>query len=280
MGRRVAAAAFLAIAALLLAAGAAESAQSAVVSIGSGSVSPGGDMTVALEARNVSGLGAVSADIIYDPNVIDAVSCSRDPGGVFDLGICNESFASDKVRFTGISAEGVSGQVRLAEVRFRAVGRSGDVSTLDVRLSTLAGTDGQALPAVAQDGSIAIGGTGTRYPQAQPQPTETSAGGGQETPPQQGTMPAPTGTGEAGQEPMQGETSMTTPTATDATAVGASATSKTSTPTIPGEQASGGSTRPGAGDDGVDWWIWLAASLGGVALVAAAAVIWRRTPQR
>ena len=267
MGRRVAAATFLAIAALLLVTGATESAQSAVVSIGSGNVSPGGDMTVALEARNVSGLGAVSADIIYDPNVIDAVACSGDPGGVFDLGICNESFTSDAVRFTGISVEGVSGQVRLAEVRFRAVGRSGDVSTLDVRLSTLAGTDGQALPAVAQDGSIAIGGTGTRYPQ--PQATETTSAGG-----------APMGTGEAGQEPMQGETSMTTPTATDATAVGASATSQTSTPTIPDKQASGGSTLPGAGDGGVDWWIWLAASLGGVALVAAAAVIWRRTPRQ
>lgn len=136
------------------------------VTIGSDSVLPGESATVALEALGVSQeLGAATVDVTYDPAVVSITACTDDPGGVFDLSICNAAFAPDVIRFVGISARGVSGDLALADLTFQAIGSAGEVSPLDAMVQTFADIGGFDIPNTDQDGSIDIlAGTPTPTP--------------------------------------------------------------------------------------------------------------------
>lgn len=127
------------------------------VTIGSDSVLPGESTTVSLQALGLSqSLGAATVDVIYNPAVVSITDCSADPSAVFDLVSCNPTFGPDTIRFVGISASGVSGDVSLAELTFRAIGSPGEESALNVTVQTFADTDGLDIPVTGQDGSIGI----------------------------------------------------------------------------------------------------------------------------
>lgn len=132
---------------------------STTLSIGSGDVTPGGSITVPLVASlGRETLGAVTVEIEYDPAVVDATGCSRDPGGVLDLAMCNANMAAGKVGLTAVSTAGVSGDVVLAKVTFRAVGSVGESSELKLTAGTFADPAGQPLGTTVEDGQITIRG--------------------------------------------------------------------------------------------------------------------------
>ena len=154
----------------------------ATVTIGSGTVLPGEQLTVPLEALAVpdGGLAAATVDILYDPSVVGVVRCDDDPNDVFDVSPCNPHFAFNTVRLAVISMGGVSGDLLLANITFRAVGSPGQVSPLDVVVVTFADTEGADIPFSDRDGSIAIrtpapAPTGAPTPTAAPTPTPRPA---------------------------------------------------------------------------------------------------------
>lgn len=127
------------------------------VTIDSASVPPTQSVTLALDALGVTqDLGAATVDVGFDPAIVNVTGCTGDPAGVFDLASCNSAFAPDTVRFVGISASGVSGDLALAEVTFQAVGSVADVSPLNVTIQTLADINGFDISVIDKDGSIDI----------------------------------------------------------------------------------------------------------------------------
>ncbi len=272
-------AAFTLAAGLLLSGSVKGSAPDAAVSIGSGSVNPGGTITVALDTRNVSGLGAITIDVIYDPAVIDAVACNGDPAKTFDLGSCNEGFGPGRVRFTGISSQGLSGGIRLADITFQAIGELGEASNLDAHPVTFADINGQTIPVTDEDGSITISGAASPAPG--PDSFDTTGDGAGQTSDPTGQIPAREGAvpqtspatdrDEAGPAPPPQETSTPGPE------VRGEAAEQTPTPPEPAPRMSSGAAE--SDDDGIPWWVWLAASLGGAAVLltvgVSAAIRWR-----
>jgi hypothetical protein len=143
----------------------------ATVRVDSASVSAGGSVTVGLDALSVPtpGVAAVTIDVQYNNTVVDATACTQSSGGL----VCNVNYAPDKVLVTGASAYGVTGNITLAEITFRAIGQPGQCSALDVQIVTFADPNGEPISVSAQDGQICISGptTPTPQPTASPEPT-------------------------------------------------------------------------------------------------------------
>lgn len=132
---------------------AAASAGGVAVTMQSGEVAPGGSVSLALNVHaDAPGIGAYTVDITFDPAVVHAESCDSDPG------LCNKAAAPGRVRLAGISLEGLSGDVKMADIVFRAAGAPGGHSSLDVHLVQLAGPAGQDLRGQAQvtNGGVTI----------------------------------------------------------------------------------------------------------------------------
>lgn len=91
------------------------SAASGTVSIDSITVAPGEQGSADVEALGVTspGLGAWEIDVVYNPAVVTAVSCTPQAGSV-----CNPNFASNTVRITGASASGLVGDTTLSSITF------------------------------------------------------------------------------------------------------------------------------------------------------------------
>lgn len=128
------------------------SAQETSIKIGSTTVVVGTESAVELETQGVGapGLAAWSIDIIYDPAIVDAVSCEA-----LNDGICNPDFADDTVRATGASATGVEGDFPLALITFRCL-NTGTTSLIvdpaDFADATLG--DPQQIDVSTKDGSV------------------------------------------------------------------------------------------------------------------------------
>jgi hypothetical protein len=130
------------------------------VRVGSGTGNVSEDVIVPLEAFRVteSPVGAITVDVEFDPAVLDATACQKDPNRVFDSALCNPDFDRDGVnpdraRFAGISAGGVSGDLLLANLRFHCVGAG--ISSLNVVVVTLTDPNGVPITLFSiQDGEI------------------------------------------------------------------------------------------------------------------------------
>jgi hypothetical protein len=129
----------------------------AVLSIGSAELEAGASATMPMQT-SLSGylLGAVTVDVQYDPAVVDAVACTDDPDGLFDLHGCNPNYGPDTVRFYAVSTHGVTGNLTLAEITFVAVGQPGDVSPLDLTPEEFNDPSGQPIPVTVENGQIRI----------------------------------------------------------------------------------------------------------------------------
>jgi hypothetical protein len=134
----------------------------------SANVSADGSVTVRLRALDIlaPGVGATTIDIQYDDAVVDATACT--PGGTY---LCNRDYAADKVRMTGASALGASGNIALADITFKAVGQPGDCSPLDVQVVTFADPNGDDITPTVQDGQVCIPAAPTPSPTTSPEPT-------------------------------------------------------------------------------------------------------------
>ncbi len=92
------------------------SAVNTLLSMDSITMSPGGGITLDVNAEGIPspGLGAWSIGIVYDPSVLTALSCTE---GVASS-LCNVSFSANRVQITGASAEGHLPDAVLASITF------------------------------------------------------------------------------------------------------------------------------------------------------------------
>jgi len=128
-----------------------------ILSIGSALIQEGESASVSLSAvlaDNV--LGAVTVEIDYDAEVVVATACTADPGGAFDMALCNVDDGPSTVTLTALSTVGVSGSPVLAEITFHAVGTAGQVSPLLLTPTTFVDPDGNAIAVLVEDGTITI----------------------------------------------------------------------------------------------------------------------------
>lgn len=130
------------------------SAQDEMVRAGELTISPGNQGTVSLEALNIDspGLGAWQVDVIFDPAVVSAVSCSSPQTFSF----CNASFGADRVRSLGATSTGLLGDTTLASITF-SCDQTGAATNLMVVIRTLVdATAGapQPIPAQVVHGSV------------------------------------------------------------------------------------------------------------------------------
>jgi hypothetical protein len=145
------------------------------VSIGSGAVEPGGEVSVELESLNVGepGLGAWSIDITYDPDVVTPVECDTEHGAV-----CNTEFDDDTIRTAGATAVGIEGDTLLATITFECGDEEGEspltISLPDFADATIGGP--QQIDADIVDGTITCGDAPTPPPSLAPTGTGGSAG--------------------------------------------------------------------------------------------------------
>ncbi len=143
-----------AIAALILAGTAF--AQDGGVEISDGSADDGdsGDVTLSVTDVDDPGLGAWTIDISYDSDLLTAIDCGAEQGGV-----CNENFSDDSVRITGASAGGLEGDTDLGSITFECDGEG--ESDLTLSLSVFADAtigDPQDLDPSVSDGTFTCGG--------------------------------------------------------------------------------------------------------------------------
>ena len=118
----------------MLLAGTAAAAAHGTVDVEDGSAAPGEEGTVEVAALGVGGegLGAWTIDISYDTDVITAVACTAEQGGV-----CNAEFGDGVVRVTGASAGGLDGDTVLGSITFECGDAEGS-SDLTISINVFA----------------------------------------------------------------------------------------------------------------------------------------------
>ena len=118
-------------------------------------VCAGETATSSIMIKNVSspGVSAVTINLTYDPSVlnISAVGNSSFDATVFNI---NNSFVKIVAFQTGES--GIVGDVCVADIKFKAVGKAGDFSTLNISVITLKDNNGASIPYSVRNGSAII----------------------------------------------------------------------------------------------------------------------------
>jgi len=118
-------------------------------------VCAGETATSSIMIKNVSspGVSAVTINLTYDPSVlnISAVGNSSFDAAVFNI---NNSFVKIVAFQTGES--GIVGDVCVADIKFKAVGKAGDFSTLNIDVITLKDNNGASIPYSVRNGSAII----------------------------------------------------------------------------------------------------------------------------
>jgi len=124
--------------------------------IGTNTVSAGDEVVIMLEGFNLEGLGTATIGVDYDPTVLEAVSCNKDPNDFFDLVQCNINYSPESIRFNVTALTGVSGDVTIAAITFRAIGRNSDQSEIGLIAPTFANTQGVIVPVNLIPGQVII----------------------------------------------------------------------------------------------------------------------------
>ena len=136
---------------------AASGSDTAAVRIGSDPGVPlGGSTTVRLEVLDAptSGVGAITADIVYDPEVISPSAWAA--GSDWDSVLCNLQLTPNSVRCTAVNVTGAPANSLVTSITFEAVGGSGQCSALEAHVVTLADPNGNPIAAAGQSGQICI----------------------------------------------------------------------------------------------------------------------------
>gem|GEM_PF-3022554 len=124
------------------------------IKITSGQVSTNGEVSISVEGNIIGAvLGNVDIDILFDPTVISVVSCEL--GNGID-GQCATTAFPDKVGLSMSITDGESGQIKLADIVFRANSTSGSLSTLEIDIIEVLDVDGRAIDVSKIDGEICI----------------------------------------------------------------------------------------------------------------------------
>jgi len=126
------------------------------VRIGSGRGEQGSEVTVPLEALGLTqALGAITIDIVYDDS-LEPTAWNK-TGSPLDMVTCKLDYALHTIRCSGISAEGVFGDIVVSNITFHLVGAAGECDPLGVQIVTFADPDGNPIPATDENGEICIG---------------------------------------------------------------------------------------------------------------------------
>ena len=163
---------------------ASTSAGSAVVAAASGTIGPErAPITLPVQVANVQRLGAMTAQVGYDPTRLRVAGCQRDPA--FDVGLCNIAVdrngdgVADAVRFNLVSIEGVSAgptPIPLVQITWAITGTAAGGGVVALHVETLTFTDaaGAPLPVTPTDGQITIAAAPTSTPTATATATPTA----------------------------------------------------------------------------------------------------------
>ena len=128
----------------------------ATIMVGTSTIGSQDEVVIMLEGFALDGLGTATIEVIYDPAVLEVVDCTKDPTRQFDLVQCNPTFAADTIRFNVTSLTGVSGDVRVAEITFNAIGFNGDESIIGLGAPTYANSQGIPSPVTLMEGRVII----------------------------------------------------------------------------------------------------------------------------
>ena len=120
-------------------------------------MAPNGNVTIKVEALNVSspGLAAANISLFYDHSVIQPTSCTLDSAFT---GTCNTNI-NGEVQFNLLSTSGKQGDFDLVEMVFEAVGQADESRVLDINPSVFIHPNGSTISVTDQDGSVTIGQT-------------------------------------------------------------------------------------------------------------------------
>jgi hypothetical protein len=142
-------------------------ATNATIGIGSGTVAPGGSITVDLVVSPTSGkVGALGVQIDYNPAVLTATAATP--------ATCNFAFDADTVFCSTLDLAGLSGIE--GTISFQAIGADGTSSVLNVIVITCGDEQGNPIPCADQDGVInVLAATPTPTPIPTPSPTPALA---------------------------------------------------------------------------------------------------------
>jgi len=127
-----------------------------VIMVSTHTVAPDDEVTVSLNGFALAGLATATIEVVYDPAILEVVQCLPDPTRMFDLVQCNAAFSADRVRFNVTALTGVSGDVLVADVVFRAIGVNGDRSDVQLNLATVADAQGIDIMPMVVEGYVMI----------------------------------------------------------------------------------------------------------------------------
>jgi hypothetical protein len=126
---------------------------------------PGPPVSLPVQARSVSKLGAATVLITYDPSILKATTCQRNTA--FDVGLCNTAHDSnadgiaDAVLFNVVSLQGVTASdtpIMLVNISWEAAAgvQAPAATDLRVEVQTFTDTNGSPMAVTAQDGQITL----------------------------------------------------------------------------------------------------------------------------
>lgn len=98
-------------------------------------VAPGALITIPIEIVGAQSLMVLSAILTFDPAVIQPVACTAPVSAAFSSGLCNHTYGLGQLKFNLLALNGVSGNQRLVNIVFRAVGSATGASQIDLSLS-------------------------------------------------------------------------------------------------------------------------------------------------
>ena len=146
----------------------------ATISIGSGTVTPGGDITVDITITSLTGIVASAGiNIIYESSLIQATGCTTTQG----VARCDLAYDENTLRLVMVDVvDGLSGVV--GAVTFHAIGAAGTTASMQVVVTTCGDPEGSPLKCATRDGAIAIRSqTPSPSPTSTPLPTPTQVPG-------------------------------------------------------------------------------------------------------
>jgi hypothetical protein len=140
------------------------------VSIGDIFVETGEDAVAQIMINNVTNLGVADINLTFDPSVVHVVSATNSEFDFLHAVIDNSTGVA---RIGGVDyGDGLSGNVRLAEITLKAVGSHGEISALSLSINELkeAGAIETPIPATVDNGAaflnlppVAIARSAHRY---------------------------------------------------------------------------------------------------------------------
>lgn len=127
------------------------------VSIANVSAKPNESVAAEIMIHDVEapGLSAAMINLTYNSSVVRVISVNS---GDFDSTVCtiNNSLGFTKIVAYQTGAEGLIGNATFAEIEFKAVGKEGEVSSLNMAVMTLTDNIGISIPYEVKNGSFFI----------------------------------------------------------------------------------------------------------------------------